>query len=588
MNQYQMEASEKAHLHKRNSNNFYNINKKETSKIQETGEVICGFLKKQLMVVLIICGAFLGFIIGYAINEPVQRLSPEAKYNVIILVGFPGELLIRMLKMLILPLITCSLIVGLAGLDSKVSGRVGLRAIIYYLTTTVIAAILGMILVSIIRPGNHVFRENQDEEEQLVRPIDSFMDIVRNMFPSNIVKACVEQDKTKIIEKNSTTKWVRQRYNTTGKTQNELDDLVKDKKVFIETIGSSVSYFYNKYDVYKIGDGLETKGSANFLGVIVFAIAVGIVAGRMREKAAVFVQFLSVFNEIITKLIIVVMWYAPVGICSLIMAKFAEMDDMDATFASLGYFIVTVVAAIAIHGLILLPALFFVMTRKNPYRFLKGMTSAMATAFGTGSSAATLPVTFRCLEENLHINKRITRFILPVGTTINMDGTALYEAISAIFIAQAVGRSLSFGDYIAISFTSILASIGAAAIPHAGLVTMLIVLDTVGLPTDMVAVIFSVDWFLDRCRTMINVLGDAYGAGIVQHLSRADLANTEVTDKIEENDHQEFTFSSPTLFDEEPTTQNGEKILRSQSVQYNKSNNEHETFLMRERKLTYC
>ena len=150
-----------------------------SANFDKTRNMIFGFLRKRLMVVLMITGACLGFIIGYGINGPVQDLSPEAKYNAIILIGFPGELLIRMLKMLILPLITCSLIVGLAGLNSRVSGKVGFRAGVYYLSTTVIAAILGIILVSAIRPGSSMRRPSEEEEQQLVRPLDSFLDIVR-------------------------------------------------------------------------------------------------------------------------------------------------------------------------------------------------------------------------------------------------------------------------------------------------------------------------------------------------------------------------------------------------------------------------
>lgn len=150
-----------------------------SANFDKTRNMIFGFLRKRLMVVLMIAGACLGFIIGYGINGPVQDLSPEAKYNAIILIGFPGELFIRMLKMLILPLITCSLIVGLAGLNSRVSGKVGFRAAVYYLSTTVIAAILGIILVSAIRPGSRMPRPSEEEEQQLVRPLDSFLDIVR-------------------------------------------------------------------------------------------------------------------------------------------------------------------------------------------------------------------------------------------------------------------------------------------------------------------------------------------------------------------------------------------------------------------------
>ncbi|XP_057314298.1 excitatory amino acid transporter-like isoform X1 [Hydractinia symbiolongicarpus] len=498
------------------------------------------FLSEQKLVVMIISGAALGFLIGILINEPIQKLEQPDRYTAITIIGFPGELLIRMLKLLILPLITCSLIVGLANLDSRVSGKIGGRAIVYYLSTTCMAAILGLVLVSAIKPGESMARPTTQPNQQLVRLSDSFLDIARNMIPSNILKACIQQDKTEIKEVKTNIRYVTQPVNTTGLTSLQIDIMLLENKLN-KTINKTGDVVYTKsvekFDTYKIGVGLQPKGNANFLGVIVFAIAVGIVAGRMGSEAEVFVKFLSIFNNIVTQLVMLAMWYSPIGIMSLIIARFAEMEDVAKTFESLGLFIVTVVVGIAIHGLILLPLLFFAITRSNPYVYLKGVTAAMATAFGTDSSAATLPVTIMCLEDNLHLDKRITRFILPVGTTINMDGTALYEAVSAIFIAQAVGRSLSAGDYIVISFTSILASVGAAAIPHAGLVTMLIVLDTVGLPSDMVAVIFSVDWFLDRLRTTINVLGDAFGTGIVQHLSKADLASDDEKIKNREKHH---------------------------------------------------
>jgi solute carrier family 1 (high affinity glutamate transporter) protein 2 len=152
------------------------------------------------------------------------------------------------------------------------------------------------------------------------------------------------------------------------------------------------------------------------------------------------------------------------------------------------------------------------------------MLQAWLMAIATSSSAATLPVTFRCLEENNKIDRRVTRFVVPIGATVNMDGTALYEAVAVIFIAQMNGIPLSVGQVITISLTATLASIGAASIPSAGVVTMLLVLTAAGLPTDDVSIILLVDWFLDRLRTSINVLGDSYGAGIVYHLSKSELA----------------------------------------------------------------
>eukprot|EP00795_Rhopilema_esculentum_P007649 gene7649-13470_t len=310
----------------------------------------------------------------------------------------------------------------------------------------------------------------------------------------------------------------------TGNETAEFLASVEIKRAENATTGEVWNYTtVREYRSYKAVGGQETSFKPNFLGLIVFSISIGIVLGTMGEKAKPFVDFVAILNEVVMKLVLLVMWYSPIGIWSLVSAKFAEMANIEGTFRSLGLFIVTVVSAIGIHSLLVLPLIYFIVVRKNPYKFMKGLLEAMITAFGTDSSAATLPVTFRCLEENNHIDKRITRFVLPVGATINMDGTALYEAIAAMFIAQAVGVSLSTGDIIAISITSTLASVGAAAVPHAGLVTMLIVLDTVGLPTDYIGVIYSVDWFLDRCRTMANVMGDSIGAGIVQHLSRHEL-----------------------------------------------------------------
>ena len=153
------------------------------------------------------------------------------------------------------------------------------------------------------------------------------------------------------------------------------------------------------------------------------------------------------------------------------------------------------------------------------------------TAWSTASSSATLPVTIKCVEEKNGVDPRISRFVLPIGATINMDGTALYEAVAAIFIAQMCGKDLKFGDVLAISFTATAASIGAAGIPNAGLVTMVMVLDAVGLPSDLVSMIMSVDWLLDRFRTAVNVLGDSIGAGIVHHFSSQELKDTDKMNK---------------------------------------------------------
>merc|ERR1712213_262299 len=206
-------------------------------------------------------------------------------------------------------------------------------------------------------------------------------------------------------------------------------------------------------------------------------------------------------------------------------------EDFSVVAGQLGLYFMTVLVGLFVHGFVVLPIIFTICTRQLPFRFIANMTNAFTTAFGTASSSATLPVTMNLLEEKNGVDQRISRFVLPIGATINMDGTALYEAVAAIFISQVNGMALSIGQVIAISITATAASIGAAGIPQAGLVTMVMVLDTVGLPSESVSIILSVDWLLDRFRTAINVLGDSIGAGIVNHLSKEELLRL---DKLEQ------------------------------------------------------
>jgi len=479
--------------------------------------------RRDKLMILIIIGVLCGFLVGILSNKKIQTLGIEDKQTAITLMGFPGELLMRMLKMLILPLIVSSLIVGLSELDQQSSGKLGRRAVLYYMGTTFLAVVLGIILVLAIRPGRSGGRI-PDKGDTSIKPLDSFLDLVRNMFPPNIVQATMEQTQTgvKMVKTNIKNHTI----DVLTVNDTKIDQLKKEGNFFTVTVNSTYNYsYYQTWETVKLSAATKTKPGTNILGMVVFSIAIGMILGRMGEKAAVFVKWISVLNDVVMELVSLVMWYSPIGICSLIGAKFADMADIEGTFADLGLYMATVIAGLVIHSLIVLPATYFITTRKNPFVYVKGLVQAILTAFGTASSSATLPVTFRCLEVNNKVDKRVTRFVLPIGATINMDGTALYEAVAAIFIAQATGVQLGFGGYVAISLTATLASIGAAGIPQAGLVTMLIVLQTVGLPEDAVTLIISVDWFLDRLRTAVNVMGDGFGAGIVAHLSKDDLSD---------------------------------------------------------------
>ncbi|XP_077591104.1 solute carrier family 1 member 9 [Stigmatopora nigra] len=470
----------------------------------------CSRNTHNLLLGLTVMGVLMGAVLGMLL-----RYMKVTESSALTTISFPGEILMRMLKMLILPLIISSLITGLAGLDARSSGRMGSRAMIYYMTTTIIAAILGVILVLSIHPGNPKLRSggtgsapSASPKSQEVSSLDAFLDLIRNLFPENLVQSCFQQVQTVAKQ-------------TAVVVANQTEPIIVSKKK------------------------LEYKWGMNVLGLIGFFITFGICMSRMGERGRVMCEFFNILNEIIMTMVSMIMWYSPVGIASLIAGKIAAIGDLEAMARQLGMYMVTVVVGLLIHGGLILPAIFFGITRKSPFTFYSGIFQAWITALGTASSAGTLPVTFRCLEENLKIDKRVTRFVLPIGATINMDGTALYEAVAAIFIAQMNDITLDGGQIVTVSMTATLASVGAASIPSAGLVTMLLILTAVGLPTQDISLLIAVDWLLDRMRTSINVVGDSFGAGIVDHLSKAELQEIDAAEMQILPSEEELDFIPP-------------------------------------------
>lgn len=482
-----------------------------------TKEDVKSYLLRNAFVLLTVTAVIVGTILGFALR-PYKMSYREVKYF-----SFPGELLMRMLQMLVLPLIVSSLVTGMAALDSKASGKMGMRAVVYYMTTTIIAVVIGIIIVIIIHPGKGT-KENMHREGKIVQvtAADAFLDLIRNMFPPNLVEACFKQFKTN-YEKRSIKAPAQPNDTLVGAVINNVSEAMQTLSRITEEM-------------------VPVPGSVNgvnALGLVVFSMCFGLVIGNMKEQGQALKDFFDSLNEAIMRLVAVIMWYAPLGILFLIAGKIVEMEDMGVIGGQLAMYTLTVIVGLLIHAVIVLPLLYFFVTRKNPWVFIGGLLQALITALGTSSSSATLPITFKCLEENNGVDKRVTRFVLPVGATINMDGTALYEALAAIFIAQVNNFELNFGQIITISITATAASIGAAGIPQAGLVTMVIVLTSVGLPTDDITLIIAVDWFLDRLRTTTNVLGDSLGAGIVEHLSRHELKNQDAemgNSVIEENE----------------------------------------------------
>ncbi|MDO6601677.1 dicarboxylate/amino acid:cation symporter [Arenibacter palladensis] len=365
-----------------------------------------------------------------------------------------GNIFINSLKLIAVPLILASLIKGVSDLKdiSKLS-KMGGRTIGIYLITTIIAVSIGLTIVNIVKPGSSISEETRNElVENYKGDADSKISQANEQKESGPLRA--------------------------------LEDLVPSN------IFSAAS------------------DNGNMLQVIFFAIFFGVGLILIpAEQADPVKKFFDGFNEVILKLIDLIMLAAPYGVFALLAALVVESPSLD-LFKALGWYSVSVVL-----GLILMIGVYislvWIFTKRKPSFFINGISPAQLLAFSTSSSAATLPVTMERVEEHLGVEEEVASFVLPIGATINMDGTSLYQAVAAVFIAQAFGMDLSFGAQLGIIVTATLASIGSAAVPGAGMVMLVIVLAQAGIPEAGLALIFAVDRPLDMCRTVVNVTGDA-------------------------------------------------------------------------------
>ncbi|KAG4076766.1 hypothetical protein HA402_009112 [Bradysia odoriphaga] len=410
-------------------------------------------LRVHLLTILTVISVILSVVTGIIMRSGHSTYDART----VMYVNFIGDIFLRMIRLLIFPLIMSSLIAAIAPLDISLSKKIGARTIVYILLTTVIAVILGVVLVVTIKPGGDGVNDGVDREQRKASTIsDTILDLIRNIFPPNVVQATLSTYQTVLTP-----------------PEDQPDAHVNDWTI----------------------SGRYVDGT-NMLGVVSIAIVLGIIMSSMRDKVSHLLTVVLEFTQVMMGIIQIVIWLTPIGVYFLILAKFLEMDDILDVFSKLGMYLATVSAGIFIHGFIILPLIYLLITRKNPVVFIGHMMPAILTALGTSSSLATLPVSIKCLEENAKIDVRISRFMLPLGATINMNGTALYEAVAAIFIAQLRQVNLSIGNVIAVCITATCAAIGTAGVPQGGLVTLVMVLDSIGIPAEDISLVIAIDWIV--------------------------------------------------------------------------------------------
>ena len=363
-----------------------------------------------------------------------------------------GDMFLRALNMIIVPLIFCSISTGVANVSSAENlGRLGLKTIGYYLLTSLFAIITGFFFVQIIKPGLGADLGLQAPVEDISAVSDSFGQTLIKIIPTNIVKSMAE---------------------------------------------------------------------GHMLSIIFFAIIFGFFSTRVGEKPrVVLMDVLNAVLDVIMKITLFVIKFTPLGVFSIIAKVISQQlligNSVSEIIGSMGIYFLTVLAGLLVHAFITLPLIVKFIGRANPVKHFRNMSSVLLTAFSTSSSNATLPLTMETVETEDGVSNKIASFTLPLGATVNMDGTALYECVAVMFIAQAYGIDLTLGQQLMVVFTALLAAIGAAGIPMAGLVMMAVVLNAVGLPLEGIGLILAVDRLLDMFRTTVNVYGDSCGAVII-------------------------------------------------------------------------
>ena len=444
----------------------------------------------------------LGLIIGLIVNFSKGSMSDVAYREFLWWTGLLGkDLFIGSLKMIITPLILASIVSGIVSLPQISDlGDIGAKTFVYYFASTAIAVGIGLLCVLLIQPGHRggslELRKNREIEISEIK--ERYEQTNQEV---SFQQYLAVQSGTQASEA-SESKWNKIKK---GAERSALDMIRED--VILKVLSNP----------------FKALANTNSLGVIFFSILIGLACLTIGEGAKPVASFFMGLNEVMHKITLWVMSASPIAILCLIANMMAKQGL--AALNSLMWYCLTIIIGIALHIVFLL---FLVRTigKKSPLEFLKGIKEAWLIAFSTTSSAATLPVTMNCVEENLKVDKKVSNFALPVGATCNMDGTALYEGIAIIFMIQIFGGladvpiELTAAKTFVIFITAVIASIGAAAVPSAGLITMAIVANAVGLPLYYIPILYSVDHLLDQFRTSTNVLGDAVGTVIVERLRK--------------------------------------------------------------------
>ncbi|XP_077550231.1 excitatory amino acid transporter-like [Haemaphysalis longicornis] len=447
----------------------------------------------RLLPLLMAAGLVGGFVLGFAIRATDHPWTDRQ----VMYVGFPGELFVRMMSGVTLPLISSSVVAALGSSRLPVIGRVCACSLALSLFCKLLATAEALSLAIVLSPGNTVRLDIQTEQfKQFPRlstvATDRLLDLVRNLFPSNIIEAHLD---VKLF-------------------------LVRPAEESRTPPPSAASNAGEDFHLTK------TFGS-NHLGVLSFSILLGLVLAAFRDDQNVVLNvFVSLSNTVMTATHML-LWFAPVGLCSTSMALVLGARDLQTLAGDLSMYVMALVAAMVLHGAVVLPALYLVLTRRHLWPFFRNMVYPISVAFGTASSSATVPTSIVALEEGLHLDPRLARFLAPVGAIANMDGSAIYLVITVLFFAQRSSMGFTVGQYLLIGLMCIVESLNTSPTPESNLAGLVYLMQVLEIPMQDIGVLLFTDWLMNRLASTVNMLGDAVVASATQVLCATSLARSK-------------------------------------------------------------
>lgn len=461
---------------------------------EETIDSKCGLIlykiKKwmldNLLLVLTLVGVILGFVVGFGFRE--AHPSEDA----LMWIGLPGQLYLRLLKMMIVPLIACSVVCGAAALDPKANGKISLIAFIFIISTNGLGSAIGMGATLMFGAGKESAREVTNNVEGDMQTQDILADLIRNVIPENLFHATFAQTQTKYKGDE-----IEVERNTTNGT-------------IIETQKKVTKY-------------LGTMGNPNIIGLIFACTLLGLAAANIQEKGKLFLAFVQSVSDTVITVVRWFMWTTPVGVISLIAVSIASIENVERIFSQLGMFIAAITVGILVQQLIVQSGIYFAFTRKNPYKFLFTIAKPWMIAFASTSTAVAIPEMLTACENKNKIDKRVARFTIPFSVTISCNGSALYIAGATVFVGHLAGFPLTAGDYLLIWLLVTVAAMAIPSVPSASIMTTIMILTSMNIPVEDIALLLAVEWYLDRIRSTSSVVGHTVCTAVVYKLCKNDL-----------------------------------------------------------------